>query len=112
MRMEYETYSLERVDEHVLVVTMDRPEVLNAKNTKMGLEQSEIFGSLYRDTEGVRCVILTGAGDRAFCAGGDLKERNGMSDADWRYQHAVFEQGVMAMRNCPSFNIHDVFPKT
>ena len=101
MRMDYDTYALERVDDHVLVVTMNRPEVANAKNTAMGLEQKEIFEGLYRDTEGVRVVVLTGAGDKAFCAGGDLKERKGMTDAQWRYQHAVFEQGVMAVRNCP-----------
>lgn len=101
MRSDYETYELERIDDHILVVTMNRPEVRNAKNTQMGLEQIDIFSSLYRDTEGVRVVILTGAGDKAFCAGGDLKERKGMTDAQWRYQHAVFEQGVMAVRNCP-----------
>ena len=39
MRMDYETYHLERIDDHILVVMMDRPEVRNAKNTKMGLEQ-------------------------------------------------------------------------
>ncbi|MAH83890.1 MAG: enoyl-CoA hydratase [Rhodospirillaceae bacterium TMED8] len=101
MRKDFETYHLERVEDHILIVTMDRPEVANAKNTKMGLEQKEIFESLYADTEGLRVVILTGRGDKAFCAGGDLKERKGMTDAEWRYQHAVFEQGVMAVRNCP-----------
>ncbi len=101
MRMDYDAYHLELVDDHILIVTMDRPEVANAKNTAMGLEQKEIFEGLYTDTEGVRVVILTGRGDKAFCAGGDLKERKGMTDAQWRYQHAVFEQGVMAVRNCP-----------
>lgn len=101
MRMDYETYHLERIEDHILIVMMDRPEAANAKNTQMGLEYKEIFESLYTDTEGVRCVILTGRGDKAFCAGGDLKERKGMTDAQWRYQHAVFEQGVMALRNCP-----------
>ena len=101
MRMEYETYHLERVEDHILIVLMDRPEVRNAKNTQMGLEQKQIFESLYQDTEGVRVVILSGRGEKAFCAGGDLKERKGMTDAEWRYQHAVFEQGVMAVRNCP-----------
>jgi len=101
MRMDYETYKLERTDDHILIVTMNRPEVANAKNTAMGLEHKEIFENLYTDTEGVRVVILTGAGDKAFCAGGDLKERKGMTDAQWRYQHAVFEQSVMAVRNCP-----------
>ena len=101
MRMDYETYHLELIDDHILIVMMDRPEVRNAKNTKMGLEQKEIFERLYQDTEGVRVVILTGRGDKAFCAGGDLKERKGMTDAQWRYQHAIFEQGVMVVRNCP-----------
>ncbi len=101
MRMDYETYHLELVDDHILIVMMDRPEVRNAKNTQMGLEQKEIFEGLYQDTEGVRVVVLTGRGDKAFCAGGDLKERKGMTDAQWRYQHAVYEQGVMAIRNCP-----------
>ena len=101
MRMDYDTYHLERVEDHILIVLMDRPEVRNAKNTQMGLDQKQIFESLYQDTEGVRVVILSGRGDKAFCAGGDLKERKGMTDAEWRYQHAVFEQGVMAVRNCP-----------
>jgi len=101
MRMEYETYHLERVEDHILIVMMDRPEVANAKNTAMGLECKEIFESLYTDAEDVRCVILTGRGEKAFCAGGDLKERKGMTDKEWRYQHALFEQGVMAVRNCP-----------
>ena len=101
MRMDYDTYYLERVEDHILIVLMDRPEVRNAKNTQMGLEQKQIFESLYQDTEGVRVVILSGRGDKAFCAGGDLKEREAMTDAESRYQHAVFEQGVMAVRNCP-----------
>ena len=101
LRNDYETYALERIDDHILMVIMDRPEAANAKNTKMGLEQKEIFESLYLDTEDVRVVILTGRGDKAFCAGGDLKERKGMTDAQWRYQHAVYEQGVFAVRNCP-----------
>jgi enoyl-CoA hydratase len=37
-------------------------------------------------------VVLTGAGDRAFCAGGDLKQRNGMTDETWRAQHEIFER--------------------
>tara|TARA_B100000427_G_scaffold64025_1_gene50675 strand:- start:972 stop:1766 length:795 start_codon:yes stop_codon:yes gene_type:complete len=101
MRMDYETFTLERVDDHILVVMMDRPEVRNAKNTQMGLEQKEIFEALYRDTEEVRVVILTGRGDKAFCAGGDLKERNGMTNHQWQVQHRIFEQAVIATRMCP-----------
>jgi len=101
MRTDFETLNVERVDEHILVVMYDRPEVANAKNTQMGIDQKELFEGLYVDTEGLRCVVLTGRGEKAFCAGGDLKERDGMTDAAWKRQHAIFEQGVMALRSCP-----------
>lgn len=100
MRTDYETLHVERVDDHVLVVTLDRPDFANAKNTQMGRDQKDLFEGLYVDTEDVRCVVLTGRG-KVFCAGGDLKERKGMTDEAWQQQHAVFEQGVLAMRMCP-----------
>ncbi|MBC6440593.1 MAG: enoyl-CoA hydratase/isomerase family protein [Rhodospirillales bacterium] len=92
---------VERIDDHVLLVTLNRPEVRNATNTKMGKERLELFSGLYVDQEDVRCVVLTAAGDKAFSAGGDLKERKGMTDAQWRRQHAIFEQGAMALKQCP-----------
>ncbi len=101
MRTDFETIAVERADDHILVVTLDRPEVANAKNTLMGTECKEVFEGLYIDREDLRCVIVTGRGDKAFCAGGDLKERKGMADADWKRQHAIFEQGVLALRACP-----------
>lgn len=82
---------------HVLVVTLNRPEVLNAINTRMGEELLALWTRLIADPGELRCVVLTGAGDRAFCAGGDLKERNGMSDATWRAQHEIFERGFFAL---------------
>jgi enoyl-CoA hydratase len=42
---------------------------------------------------------MTGLGDHAFCAGADLKERSGMTDADWRRQHAAFERAFAAIRD-------------
>jgi enoyl-CoA hydratase len=103
MRTDFETLALERVgdDGHVLVVTLNRPEVRNALNTRMGLDLRELWSGLYVDQEDVRCVVLTGAGDKAFCAGGDLKERNNMTDAAWQRQHAIFEQAFLAMMDCP-----------
>ena len=89
------------MDEHVLVVTLDRPEVRNALNTQMGFDLRDLWVELYRDPGVIRCVVLTGRGDKALCAGGDLKERNGMTDEDWRRQHALFEQMVKAQMDCP-----------
>ena len=62
MQTDFETLHVERTDDNILIVALDRPEVANAKNTKMGIEQKGIFESLYVDTEGVRCVVLTGRG--------------------------------------------------
>src|SRR4051812_3197455 len=101
MDKKYETITLERVSDHTLLITFNRPEVANASNTLMGLEVKEVFEGLYLDQQDFRCVVMTGRGDKAFSAGGDLKERNGMTDAQWRKQHAIFEQSVLAMRACP-----------
>jgi len=66
---------LEDVAPHVLQVTLNRPAVANAFNTQMAVELFELFEKLTVDAKDTRCVVLTGAGERAFCAGGDLKER-------------------------------------
>jgi enoyl-CoA hydratase len=101
MRTDFETIVLSRPDDHVLLVTLNRPDVANALNTLMGLELVEVFEALSIDLENLRAVIITGQGDKAFCAGGDLKERNGMSDEDWQAQHVIFERMVRAIMGCP-----------
>ena len=88
-------------DQEVLLVVMNRPQVANAMNTVMGGELCDLFQNIINDTGGLRCVVLTGAGERAFCAGADLKERNGMTDAQWSRQHAVFESAALAIMDCP-----------
>ena len=101
MRSDFETIHVARHDDHILLVTLNRPEVSNALNTRMGLDLVELFELLSIDLEGLRAVIVTGSGDKAFCAGGDLKERNGMTDASWQAQHAIFERMVRALMGCP-----------
>jgi enoyl-CoA hydratase len=100
MRTEFETLSVERIDDHILTIVLDRPDVANAMNTQMGRELMSVFEGLLLDDDGLRVVILTGRGTRAFCAGGDLKERKGMSDAAWQSQHAVFERMLRAVLAC------------
>ncbi|OLC13373.1 MAG: enoyl-CoA hydratase [Candidatus Rokubacteria bacterium 13_1_40CM_69_27] len=99
--MSYQHLLVERSpDGHVATVTLNRPEQMNAMTTAMGEEIIACFDALQREAE-IRAVVLTGAGDRAFCAGGDLKERNLMSDETWRAQHVVFEQAAFRILRCP-----------
>lgn len=86
-------------DRHVVTVTLNRPEQMNAMNTAMGEDLLACFEALARDPD-ARAVVFTGAGE-AFCAGGDLKERNGMTDEAWRAQHVIFEQAAMRVLRCP-----------
>ena len=97
----YETLALEQPADHVLIVRFNRPEVRNAISTQVGRDMLDVFSALVADPADTRCVILTGAGDKAFCAGGDLKERHGMTDAQWLTQHALFERMTLALLDCP-----------
>ncbi|HEX4211453.1 MAG TPA: enoyl-CoA hydratase-related protein [Candidatus Binataceae bacterium] len=75
---------------NLAIVTLNRPGALNAMNTRMFTE----FLSLLREqayNEQLRCMVITGAGERAFSTGGDLKERNGMTNDQWRHQHHLIE---------------------
>jgi enoyl-CoA hydratase/carnithine racemase len=69
---EFETIAYEE-DDGVAWVTLNRPEVLNAFNHKMEEELKFLWGDL-RGNDDVRVVVLTGAGDRAFCTGIDRDE--------------------------------------
>ena len=73
----YETIIYEK-SEGIATITLNRPEVLNAVNEKMGLELLDALRTAERDDE-VRCVIITGKG-RAFCAGEDIQALRGEYD--------------------------------
>lgn len=70
--MTYETIRLERAD-GVATVTLNRPEVHNAMNEAMRRELTEVFTALAVD-DAVRVIVVTGAGERAFSAGADIRE--------------------------------------
>lgn len=96
-----ETLALSSPFEDLLVVQLNRPAVANAISTQTGHELIHVFGALEADPARYRCVVLTGAGDTVFCAGADLKERNGMTDAQFDTQHYLFERMVRALVDCP-----------
>lgn len=60
----------------VLTVTMNRPDVYNAFNEQMKKEMNDAFKEAEKDSA-VRCIVVRGAGDKAFCSGQDLKEHAG-----------------------------------
>src|ERR1700733_1153169 len=97
----FETVSVEYPQEHTVLVTLNRPEVANAMNTQMGLDLLAVFDGFCAAPNRQRCIVLTGAGAKAFCAGGDLKQRNGMTDEQWQDQHLIFERMIRAMIACP-----------
>jgi len=101
MDFSFAALSIERPREHVMLATLNRPAAANAMNTELGTEIMTLFEALNLDAGDTRCVVLTGAGDRAFCAGADLKERKGMTDEAWTRQHLVYERMVRAMLACP-----------
>jgi enoyl-CoA hydratase len=97
----YQTLQTSEPQANTLLVTLNRPEAANAMNTQMGLDLLALFESVNAAPNRQRCIVLTGAGSRAFCAGGDLKERNGMTDQQWQDQHLIFERAIRAMIQCP-----------
>jgi enoyl-CoA hydratase len=97
----YETISVVAPQDQTVLVTLNRPEVANAMNTQMGLDLLEVFDGFCSAPNRRRCIVLTGAGGKAFCAGGDLKQRNGMTDEQWQDQHLIFERMIRAMMACP-----------
>jgi crotonobetainyl-CoA hydratase len=70
--------TVERRD-HIMTITLNRPEVLNAMNPAAHFELDEVF-DLYASDSEMYVAIITGAGDRAFCVGTDLKELSRTND--------------------------------
>ncbi|NKQ56717.1 enoyl-CoA hydratase/isomerase family protein [Amycolatopsis sp. K13G38] len=78
----YETILLERTDTGVAVVTLNRPDVLNAFNEAMRADFARLWTEIREDPE-INAVVLRAAGDRAFSTGLDVTERTGASDSPW-----------------------------
>jgi enoyl-CoA hydratase/carnithine racemase len=101
MSQSYETISVADQGGGLTILTLNRPQVANAMNTQMGHDLLAFFDRVNADPLQHRCIVMTGAGDKAFCAGGDLKERQGMSDDTWQAQHLLFERMIRAFTGCP-----------
>jgi enoyl-CoA hydratase len=85
----------------VAVVTIDRPEVRNALDIPTLLELETAFAALEGD-DGVRAIVVTGAGDRAFVAGGDIGDLNSRQGlAHYREFAEVIHRVFRRVERCP-----------
>jgi enoyl-CoA hydratase len=99
--MTYENLLVEEQD-GIITLTINRPKALNALNTKTMMELRQFFGEDAPKREGIKGVILTGAGDKAFVAGADIKEFLALDT----------QQGqAMAQRGQDTFFLIERFPK-
>jgi 2-(1,2-epoxy-1,2-dihydrophenyl)acetyl-CoA isomerase len=93
--MTYETIQLDTRGA-VEVITLNRPDSLNALTTQVGREFQAAIGEA-RD-RGSRAIVVTGAG-RAFCAGGDLREMGKMAEREGKIE-AFFDEPLRLLNDC------------
>src|SRR5579864_6292721 len=74
-------YILVERNEHVGIITLNRPKELNALNFSLVSEQVDALEELDRD-QTIHCIVITGAGEKAFAAGADIKEMSEKSPID------------------------------
>ena len=84
-------------DGHVASITLNRPHADNAITTEMGARLTEILEEI-AVRPSVRVVIITGAGDRAFSVGSDLRQRKSMTKEDWLRQRQDFDRTLYTLR--------------
>ena len=83
--------------ERVVVITLNRPHADNAITTEVGSRMTEIV-EMIAVRPAVRVVILTGAGERAFSVGSDLRQRKDMTKEDWLRQRQDFDRTLYTVR--------------
>ncbi|MFN2545603.1 MAG: enoyl-CoA hydratase/isomerase family protein [Actinomycetota bacterium] len=95
-------------DGHVTTVTLNRPEALNAISGEMA---DELGGAVLQAAADPACwvVLLTAAGEKAFCVGADLKERGGLDDAGWMRNRVQMRGLFESLRAVPQPTIAGVF---
>lgn len=101
--MTYECILVEK-ERGVAVLTLNRPDKLNAMNRQLTLELHDAVTRMVADDE-VGCLVITGAGDRAFSAGGDIHEQResdlAYTQAQLDARRAVTSRGSYEIAACP-----------
>ena len=84
-------------DSAIAVITLNRPHADNAITTEMGARLTEVLETI-AVRPAVRVAIITGAGDRAFSVGSDLRQRKSMTKEDWLRQRQDFDRTLYTLR--------------
>ena len=84
-------------EERVAVITLNRPHADNAITTELAVSLIEALETVAARVS-VRCVLIRGAGERAFSVGGDLRQRKSMSKEEWLRQRQVFDRMLYTLR--------------
>ncbi|MFB0844721.1 enoyl-CoA hydratase [Paenibacillus oleatilyticus] len=84
----------------IVLITLNRPEAANALSIKM-LEELRAAAASCKFDRSVRCIVVTGAGEKAFCAGADLKERAGMDMNQVRRTVALIRETINELEALP-----------
>ncbi|MCP3774829.1 enoyl-CoA hydratase [Paenibacillus sp. MZ04-78.2] len=84
----------------IVLLTLNRPEAANALSIKM-LEQLRAAAAACKFDLSVRCIVVTGAGEKAFCAGADLKERAGMDMSQVRRTVSLIRECIHELEALP-----------
>src|SRR5213592_3976589 len=96
------------LDRHVATVRLNRPEALNAISGQLA---NELAGALLRAAADPESwvVVLAAAGEKAFCVGADLKERNQLDDPGWMQNRILMRSMFDTLRSLPQPVIASVF---
>ncbi|MFA1710091.1 enoyl-CoA hydratase/isomerase family protein [Peribacillus frigoritolerans] len=76
--------------ENIAEIVLNRPEARNAFTTDMAEQLLELCEIIAKSD--VRAVLITSSNEKSFCSGADLKERNNMTEIEWKNQHKLFQQ--------------------
>lgn len=98
VEQEEEQPLLEERQDGILTITINRPDRMNALDRRTLQLGAELIDRIYYEKD-IRVVIVTGAGDRAFCAGADLKERSSMNSMEVRNYILRIKNTLSALEN-------------
>ena len=83
--------------DRIAIITLNRPQADNAITTEMGARLTQVLETIAVRPV-VRAVVITGAGDRAFSVGSDLRQRKNMTKEDWLRQRQDFDRTLYTLR--------------